>query len=89
MTTEYHFHEDAGHGWLKVPRKELADLNLTDRISSCSYDDGTFVYLEEDDDAPLFLKMRKRASFPTIIHMNDGDYSPIRNLPHYQGVTQK
>ena len=52
----YHFFEDPGHGWLKVPLKELEELGIAGRITRYSYRRGAYAYLEEDCDAPLFVK---------------------------------
>lgn len=52
----YHFYSDSGHGWLKVPLKDIIKLGIQDKISGCSYERGTFVYLEEDCDAQIFLE---------------------------------
>lgn len=60
--TMYRFIEDPGHGWLEVPRGELRVLGIDLRISQCSYEQGDFVYLEEDDDCTHYL----RARFPKI-----------------------
>jgi len=48
------FISDSSHGWLKIPVSayELADAPA----SQFSYTDGENVYLEEDMDAPRFLK---------------------------------
>ena len=51
----YHFFSDSGHGWLKVPLKDIINLGIEDKISSCSYELGDYAYLEEDCDASLFL----------------------------------
>ena len=47
---------DPSHGWLKVPRRLLNQLNLQDKVSVCSYQRGEDVYLEEDSDATMLLK---------------------------------
>ena len=54
----YRFFEDPGHGWLEVHEAEIENLNIKDKITSCSYYDKKekLVYLEEDCDAPLFIK---------------------------------
>lgn len=54
------FFADPGHGWLKVERKWLKTLNIANKISSCSYERGNDVYLEEDCDASMFLTVAKR-----------------------------
>jgi hypothetical protein len=51
----YVFHSDAGHGWLAVKRQELVKLGIIDKVSSCSYQKGNTVYLEEDCDCSLFI----------------------------------
>lgn len=80
----YVFHEDAGHGWLAVKRKELIDLGIIDKVSPCSYQNGQTVYLEEDCDAPLFLRAMeaegKKVDYRVSVCKQD--YSPIR---YYQG----
>jgi hypothetical protein len=52
----YHFYSDSGHGWLKVPFKDLVKLNIANKISSYSYEKGEFIYLEEDGDLSTFIK---------------------------------
>lgn len=49
------FYADPGHGWAKVRRAELVDLGITEKISSCSYQKGEFVYLEEDCDLSVYM----------------------------------
>jgi len=46
------FITDPGHGWLRVPR----ELIEGEEYSGYSYFNDTYAYLEEDSDAPLFLK---------------------------------
>ena len=52
----YTFHCDPGHGWLAVPLAEIRKLGIADKISSYSYMSGGMAYLEEDCDAPVFIK---------------------------------
>ena len=47
--------QDGGHGWFAVKRSLLKELDLMTKISSCSYQKGETVYLEEDCDAALFF----------------------------------
>jgi len=52
------FTSDPGHGWLHVKR-DLARMILGsdfNKISRCSYQRGGTVYLEEDNDALMFIK---------------------------------
>ena len=53
-TIKKYFHSDSGHGWLAVKRKEVESLGLADKISTCSYQKGKTVYLEEDKDMATF-----------------------------------
>jgi len=48
---------DPGHGWLKVPKRVLAELDYLKEVSSYSYERNNHVYLEEDKDATGFLKL--------------------------------
>lgn len=66
MNKVYTFHTDPGHGWLQVERSELVELGIADKISSCSYQssvskqkDEDVIFLEEDCDAPIFMKAMK------------------------------
>ena len=79
---KYEFHYDAGHGWLKVSHAELRELGIAHKISSYSYRDENYAYLEEDCDAPLF----EEAAHLTpgqYIEVDDGNDSFIRNLQRY------
>lgn len=75
----YEYHNDAGHGWLKVPFAELRALGV-DNISGFSYQDSLFAYLEEDCDADKFTRAyeQKYGCKPVITEHYDGDNSPIR-----------
>lgn len=55
--TTFVFHSDPGHGWLQVDWTQLKDvgLNPTD-FSRYSYRQRNTFYLEEDCDAPKFIK---------------------------------
>ena len=50
----YDFIVDPGHGWLKVPLSEIEGMTF----SGYSYRDSKYAYLEEDCDAPAFMKVR-------------------------------
>ena len=58
MRNKFDFYEDGGHGWLKVKRNELVELEITDKITGCSYvsNNGKDVFLEEDCDATTFIE---------------------------------
>lgn len=75
-----HFYSDPGHGWLKISSTILTQIgcNPSD-FSEYSYikeiDHGKQynIYLEEDYDAPKFLKILsdKKIEFNIISHFNN------------------
>ncbi len=57
MDKTFNFHSDCGHGWLAVKIADLGKVNLPlNDISNYSFVRGKTVYLEEDCDAPKFIK---------------------------------
>ena len=85
-TLKYHLYADPKHAWLKVSSKTIKQLDLQDQISSHSYITGSFLFLEEDIDMPLFIQAWENkvgCQFPPIeTHIADGK-SWIRNYPKY------
>jgi hypothetical protein len=79
----YVFHSDAGHGWIAVKRRELVELGIIDKISSCSYQKGKTVYLEEDCDAGLFIQAMNDKGTPFQYRESYVEYSPIRRYNHF------
>ena len=78
----YEFHSDAGHAWLAVPIHHIEELDIASEISTFSHMNDGIAYLEEDCDAPLFLKAYKskygeNAKFLQLDQ--EFDRSPIRN----------
>ncbi|KKL48087.1 hypothetical protein LCGC14_2329040 [marine sediment metagenome] len=57
--------EDAGYGWGKVLISELKSLGVEKQISSCSYMNGNYAYLEEDRDFGTYIR-KLRDSNPNI-----------------------
>lgn len=53
---KYQFIEDPGHAWLEVSTDDVRLAGIAPKISKCSYVNAGKVYLEEDCDAPLFIK---------------------------------
>lgn len=89
----HHFHSDAGHGWLEVELADLPKIGISHAISRFSYRHGDKAYLEEDQDASLYLctlfpYMATDPEWPIFqSHMrniDDGDNSPIRRYAHYK-----
>lgn len=56
LPQQFNFHDDPGHGWLQVPVYALELLSITENITPFSYQQGDMAYLEEDVDAPTFIK---------------------------------
>ena len=83
MKKQYYFHADPGHAWLAVKRKELIRLGIINQISSCSYQKGETVYLEEDRDAGLFMETKQKAREPVVFKETYQDNTPIRNYPNF------
>lgn len=86
----YIFFNDPGHGWLQVRKAELVELGIADKISSYSYMNATFAYLEEDCDAGVFLRAKygEDVSFATLekqgVLKERYGCGFVRHYPHYQ-----
>jgi hypothetical protein len=79
-------YSDGGHGWLRVDRKMLARLGVAAEVSTCSYERAEEVYLEEDCDAPLFIRAMEAAGYSVAVRevrTADGD-SFVRGLRHFR-----
>jgi len=63
---EYTWILDFAHGWLVVPISHVWEAGVWDEISPCSYVRGVFAYLEEDCDAPIFLKAAKKKGWDIV-----------------------
>jgi len=80
------FYYDAAHGWLEVPRADLAELGILGRISGFSYERGELVYLEEDRDAGVWVLACERAgrTVEPFSERDDGDQSAIRGMDPFR-----
>jgi len=77
--------QDPGHGWIAADVALLDSLGLTDRISGYSYRDGALVWLEEDCDAPLYLRALSGAGIAyRIIETHTRGDAWIRSLKPFQ-----
>lgn len=83
-TKSYDFYSDPGHGWLRVTRKELDSLGLSDRISHYSYVRGDYVYLEQDVDLDIFFYEQAMKGIEVKINYHSTNkQSRIRNYDSY------
>lgn len=83
MSKSFTFYSDPGHAWLKVDRADCLALGLTvNDFSAYSYlADGGAVYLEEDCDAPKFLRAYQAKHGAAIVrHSHCDTSSRIRRL---------
>jgi len=60
---KFNLYIDPNHAWLRVPLSELRRLSLLSKISSDSFIKNEWVYLEEDQDAALYLERLKQDGF--------------------------
>lgn len=76
--------QDPGHGWIGAPLDQIQSLGLTP--TPYSYQDGATVWLEEDCDAPAYLRALTRAGIQYSINETHtrGD-AWIRSLPRFEG----
>jgi len=80
------FHSDPGHGWLALPRSVAAKSGVLDKVSSCSYQHGHMVYLEEDCDAPKVIEGLKAIGIELdIIDKSTNRESSIRRMDSFRG----
>lgn len=86
MKKVYEFISDAGHGWMKVPAKELKQLGIVSEITYYSYlsTNRKFVYLEEDYDAGIFIKAKRAIGQEVKFRERNVNYARLRNFYHYK-----
>jgi len=90
----YHFGwiSDPSHGWLQVGWNVIDEMKSMEAgivdeipdISSFSYHDSNYMYLEEDRDAPLFLKLLDSKGIGyTFTEFPTNEDSFVRNLERF------
>jgi len=87
MRSYFEFISDPGHGWLKVTVRDLAALKLSPTdFSPYSYRNKSALYLEEDQDAGIFINVWRAANPDKQIKFRDRcareRQSRVRNYPH-------
>lgn len=74
---------DAGHAWLRVPLEEGLKYG-----TGYGYMKGEYAYLEEDCEAPAFLKDHPEIDNQEIPEEDCGGYwigRGFQNIPEYKG----
>jgi hypothetical protein len=82
---------DSGHGWFKVSLEDFRIAQVANEISSYSYVDDKYIYLEEDCDFDVFHLACDRIGLkinwmPDVYHVGD---SPIRQMRRYLAPVSK
>ena len=82
---QFSFHHDGGHGWLQVPEQSLKNLGIEHYVSRHSYLKDEQVYLEEDQDASLFIAAykAKHGKQPDWFDYFEDGQSKIRDYDRY------
>lgn len=84
-TIKIKFYSDPGHGWGAVKRKVLSELEISDKISTFSYQKGQTVYLEEDSDLQKFVTaLTAKGAIIKYDEHNTDRRSPIRSYDRYR-----
>lgn len=78
------FFSDPSHGWLKVKRSDIPK-DILNKISSFSYEKDDVVYLEEDQDAEIYIQYLKNKGYNLEVDeiINKTGDSFIRKLDHF------
>lgn len=87
MKKSFTMYSDPSHGWLKVKESEVKEVGIEKLITGFSHVRGEYVYLEEDCDAPTFLKAyeEKYGFKPTIVSKYTDRQSRVRKYEWYVG----
>ena len=87
-TLKLKFLSDSQHGWLSVKLADIKTLGIAADISHYSYIRGKSAYLEEDQDAGIFLNAARSAGWQVTYTESYSDkQSPIRSYARYVYVT--
>lgn len=82
------WYTDPAHSWLRIKRTDAERLGIVHQISAYSYQSrqGTYLYLEEDCDAPLVTEALKQSTdtLPRYcIDKHTNGRSRVRSLPQF------
>jgi len=86
----FKLYADSGHSWIAVKRNILAELNLLEQVSHCSYQKGATVYVESGSDGVKFTKafVERFGCEPKIVEKSykDGS-SQIRTYERFSVIS--
>lgn len=68
MNKTYNYIQDYGHGWVEAPLKDVKKSGVSKDITSYSYKDKKFAYLEEDLDAQSFLEAMRLKGYTITLN---------------------
>lgn len=89
-TKLFTYYTDPAHGWVKVPKKLITELNISDKISGCSFIRNNHVYLEEDMDFATFNNaMTQHNMFFTLKVKHTNRSSKLRSYDSYSPTKLK
>jgi hypothetical protein len=81
------FYTDTGGGWLKVPITTLARVGVVDKITTDSYMDKNYAYLDEKEDKTTFLtafgKLYGKEAYSVEHYLHTEGWSSIRSKQTY------
>jgi len=86
IINKYTVWTDAHHAWIEVPKREVKQLGLLDKISTYSFEKGDNLYLEEDIDGKMFLDRINEDIFE--LDERYEEESRVRKYKPYKGGLQ-
>lgn len=79
------YYSDAGHGWAKVKRSVLQNLDIEDYISPFSYQRDDNVYLEEDNDLEILRERLAKDNVELrLVYKAQAEHSRIRSYDSFK-----
>ena len=85
LKNQYRYYVGDTKGWVRVEKEKFEKTGLLNSVSSSSYHDEEFIYLDEDLDFSSFVYFVGYMPDLDKVHVND-DY--FNNLEQYNGGIQ-
>jgi len=78
------YYQDPGHGWVRIAKDKLKELNIAHLISRYSYERNNVAFLEEDCDLGiLFVTCDNQGIKIKLKDFHTNRQSKIRTYNHY------